>query len=257
MVTVPRSGARHAATLKCTHRRRSLLAAVRLAESARRAITDVAPATTELAMHATPNSPRLPAHVACGPRAVRGPARPLHPLRSPDGQRFVPRNAGRLHDRSHLSSRARVRTIRQQGVVLFGVQQTQGGYHALACPARHRAPAVPPAVSGARAAPAPAPSGAGCLHLPSATAICRARHAELPPCQLNARIAHRCLGSSTPDVCPRCTTTWDDEWDCMCDDDCPNCGTRHIAPTESREVHGADNAAAQGNVHDCAGQCAR
>gem|GEM_PF-2228758 len=25
-------------------------------------------------------------------------------------------------------------------------------------------------------------------------------------------------------VCPTCGAAWDDEWDCMCDDECPGCG---------------------------------
>lgn len=39
--------------------------------------------------------------------------------------------------------------------------------------------------------------------------------------------------------CPRCNTEWDDEWDCMCDDDCPSCGMRHISPHNSEDL-GAD-----------------
>jgi len=36
--------------------------------------------------------------------------------------------------------------------------------------------------------------------------------------------------------CPRCNYTWEDEWDCQVDDDCPNCGCRSIGPSASREV---------------------
>lgn len=36
--------------------------------------------------------------------------------------------------------------------------------------------------------------------------------------------------------CPRCATTWEDEWDCQCDDDCPACGMRHISPFESFDL---------------------
>jgi hypothetical protein len=34
-------------------------------------------------------------------------------------------------------------------------------------------------------------------------------------------------------ACPVCKTEWNDTWSCACDDDCPNCGKRHISPTES------------------------
>lgn len=36
--------------------------------------------------------------------------------------------------------------------------------------------------------------------------------------------------------CPRCGHEWTDEWDSQCDDDCPNCGNRHISPTSSEEI---------------------
>jgi predicted nucleic acid-binding Zn-ribbon protein len=36
--------------------------------------------------------------------------------------------------------------------------------------------------------------------------------------------------------CYRCGEGWDDEWSCMCDDDCPNCGARHCSPTESEDL---------------------
>lgn len=35
--------------------------------------------------------------------------------------------------------------------------------------------------------------------------------------------------------CPRCGHEWTDEWDCMCDDDCPACGNRHITPYHSED----------------------
>lgn len=35
--------------------------------------------------------------------------------------------------------------------------------------------------------------------------------------------------------CPRCDHEWSDEWDAMSDDDCPNCGCRHITPYHSDE----------------------
>ena len=36
--------------------------------------------------------------------------------------------------------------------------------------------------------------------------------------------------------CPRCKHEWDDCWDCQCDDDCPECGCRHVSPYESEEI---------------------
>lgn len=36
--------------------------------------------------------------------------------------------------------------------------------------------------------------------------------------------------------CPRCGHDWQDSWDSQCDDDCPECGCRHVSPYESEEV---------------------
>lgn len=36
--------------------------------------------------------------------------------------------------------------------------------------------------------------------------------------------------------CPNCGTKWDDEWSAMCDDDCPQCGTRHVSPYASDDI---------------------
>ena len=36
--------------------------------------------------------------------------------------------------------------------------------------------------------------------------------------------------------CARCHTRWSDEWSCMCDDDCPQCGARHMSPRDSDEL---------------------
>ena len=33
--------------------------------------------------------------------------------------------------------------------------------------------------------------------------------------------------------CARCGRNWPDEWSCMCDDDCPDCGARHMSRYES------------------------
>src|SRR5438552_16494504 len=36
--------------------------------------------------------------------------------------------------------------------------------------------------------------------------------------------------------CARCKRRWTDEWSCMCDDDCPHCGARHMSPFQSEEL---------------------
>jgi DNA-directed RNA polymerase subunit M/transcription elongation factor TFIIS len=35
--------------------------------------------------------------------------------------------------------------------------------------------------------------------------------------------------------CPDCGEEWQDEWSCGCDDDCPECGARHISPYKSED----------------------
>lgn len=37
-------------------------------------------------------------------------------------------------------------------------------------------------------------------------------------------------------VCPECAHEWTDEWSCMVDDDCPECGARHISPFMSEDA---------------------
>jgi predicted nucleic acid-binding Zn-ribbon protein len=37
-------------------------------------------------------------------------------------------------------------------------------------------------------------------------------------------------------TCARCGYTWTDEWSCMCDDDCPECGARHMSPHDSDDL---------------------
>ena len=37
-------------------------------------------------------------------------------------------------------------------------------------------------------------------------------------------------------LCERCDSTWQDEWSCMCDDDCPHCGARHMSPFKSDDL---------------------
>ena len=36
--------------------------------------------------------------------------------------------------------------------------------------------------------------------------------------------------------CPRCKYIWEDQWDCQVDDDCSECGCRHISPYESKDI---------------------
>jgi hypothetical protein len=36
--------------------------------------------------------------------------------------------------------------------------------------------------------------------------------------------------------CGDCGSDWGDEWSCCCDDDCPNCGSRHWSPLESDDL---------------------
>lgn len=42
--------------------------------------------------------------------------------------------------------------------------------------------------------------------------------------------------------CPRCKQGWEDVWSCMCDDDCPHYGCRHIAPYKSQDIESPDQA---------------
>ena len=36
--------------------------------------------------------------------------------------------------------------------------------------------------------------------------------------------------------CPRCDCEWSDIWSCQSDDDCPECGCRHITPIDSEDA---------------------
>jgi hypothetical protein len=36
--------------------------------------------------------------------------------------------------------------------------------------------------------------------------------------------------------CASCGGDWTDEWSCMCDDDCPHCGARHMSPHDSDDL---------------------
>jgi len=36
--------------------------------------------------------------------------------------------------------------------------------------------------------------------------------------------------------CARCDNEWEDQWSCMCDDDCPDCGARHMSPYDADDL---------------------
>lgn len=36
--------------------------------------------------------------------------------------------------------------------------------------------------------------------------------------------------------CDECGVSWMDEWSCACDDDCPECGSRHYSPYDSDDL---------------------
>lgn len=36
--------------------------------------------------------------------------------------------------------------------------------------------------------------------------------------------------------CAESGCKWADEWSCMCDDDCPQCGARHMSPFDSDDL---------------------
>lgn len=36
--------------------------------------------------------------------------------------------------------------------------------------------------------------------------------------------------------CDDCGTSWEDEWSCCCDDECPNCGSGDWSPYESQDL---------------------
>jgi len=41
--------------------------------------------------------------------------------------------------------------------------------------------------------------------------------------------------------CPRCGHQWTDAYECQVDDDCQECGMRHISPYKSIDLPGLDN----------------
>jgi hypothetical protein len=36
--------------------------------------------------------------------------------------------------------------------------------------------------------------------------------------------------------CARCDYEWQDEWSCMCEDDCPDCGARHMTAYDADDL---------------------
>jgi hypothetical protein len=36
--------------------------------------------------------------------------------------------------------------------------------------------------------------------------------------------------------CTDCGTSWEDEWSCCCDDECPACGSRNWSPYRSEDL---------------------
>jgi hypothetical protein len=40
--------------------------------------------------------------------------------------------------------------------------------------------------------------------------------------------------------CVGCCYEWEDVWSATCDDDCPQCGARHMSPYESEDVDDAE-----------------
>jgi hypothetical protein len=37
-------------------------------------------------------------------------------------------------------------------------------------------------------------------------------------------------------VCPDCGYVWEDDWSACCDDECPECESRHISPVSSEDL---------------------
>lgn len=56
---------------------------------------------------------------------------------------------------------------------------------------------------------------------------------QLPTPREEAEPSTRFLNHYT---CDRCGHDWQDEWDCMVDDECPACGARHMSPHTSEEI---------------------
>jgi predicted nucleic acid-binding Zn-ribbon protein len=48
--------------------------------------------------------------------------------------------------------------------------------------------------------------------------------------------------------CASCGFEWTDVWSCQCDDDCPQCGARHMSPYKSEdqeELRGGSDTASE------------
>jgi DNA-directed RNA polymerase subunit RPC12/RpoP len=43
--------------------------------------------------------------------------------------------------------------------------------------------------------------------------------------------------------CARCGHEWTDVWSATCDDDCPQCGARHMSPYKSEDAPGCGGGA--------------
>jgi len=37
-------------------------------------------------------------------------------------------------------------------------------------------------------------------------------------------------------TCPKCNYYWEDAWDQVVEDDCPQCGFRHVKPEETTDL---------------------
>lgn len=46
--------------------------------------------------------------------------------------------------------------------------------------------------------------------------------------------------------CPQCGFKWEDVWTATCDDDCSNCGCRHISPYKSEDFEGEEQGSGSG-----------
>lgn len=61
--------------------------------------------------------------------------------------------------------------------------------------------------------------------MPAKSPGCDHQFADRPTCSPAYRNTYECP----------CGTTWDDDWSCACDDECPACQTT-ISPSQSRVV---------------------
>ncbi len=49
--------------------------------------------------------------------------------------------------------------------------------------------------------------------------------------------------------CSECGTAWEDEWSCMCDDECPNCGASDHSPVDSDDISAFTEKQNDGSFH--------